>query len=209
MELKLPQISNKQIAMKVRIEFLDQVLGTTSGNPGIYTEFIAAKNPDGVAQDELDALPTDEKIEKTTTIFPKDKDGNPFLWNYQIKGFFKSAAGAMNRINTTKDEGKLQAHKKIVDTLIFVFPRQIPLIMNGGKIGFCERPLRGQTAQGERIALARSECLEAGTQAEFTVLILDPKIEDNVHEWLDYGQLNGLLQWRNSGKGSFSWEEVK
>ena len=29
-----------------------------------------------------------------------------------------------------------------------------------------------------------------------------------VREWLDYGRLNGIGQWRNSGKGRFVWEEL-
>lgn len=31
---------------------------------------------------------------------------------------------------------------------------------------------------------------------------------ETVREWLDYGALRGLFQWRNSGKGRFEWEEV-
>lgn len=31
---------------------------------------------------------------------------------------------------------------------------------------------------------------------------------DAVREWLDYGMLRGLGQWRNSGKGRFTWEEI-
>lgn len=34
------------------------------------------------------------------------------------------------------------------------------------------------------------------------------KITLTVEEWLDYGQFNGLGQWRSSGKGSFVWDEV-
>jgi len=30
-----------------------------------------------------------EVLEKASTIFPRDKDGRPFLWGYQIKGLFK------------------------------------------------------------------------------------------------------------------------
>ena len=37
---------------------------------------------------------------------------------------------------------------------------------------------------------------------------LDESLEDVVRECLDYGQLRGLAQWRNSGKGRFAWEEI-
>ena len=29
-----------------------------------------------------------------------------------------------------------------------------------------------------------------------------------VREWLDYGAYSGIGQWRNSGKGRFTWEEI-
>lgn len=38
---------------------------------------------------------------------------------------------------------------------------------------------------------------------------MNPKDAETVREWLDYGQLRGLFQWRNSGKGRFVWEEVE
>ena len=28
-------------------------------------------------------------------------------------------------------------------------------------------------------------------------------------EWLDYGRVRGIGQWRNSGKGRFTWEEIR
>lgn len=37
---------------------------------------------------------------------------------------------------------------------------------------------------------------------------MNPKDAETVREWLDYGALRGLFQWRNSGKGRFEWEEV-
>lgn len=33
--------------------------------------------------------------------------------------------------------------------------------------------------------------------------------EEAVLEWLDYGKLRGLGQWRNSGKGRFEYEVVE
>lgn len=64
-----------------------------------------------------------------------------------------------------------------------------------------------QTAQGERISLACSETVPAGTTMEFTVMCLTDQM-DLVREWLDYGELRGFSQWRNSGKGRFQWKEV-
>ena len=73
-------------------------------------------------------------------------------------------------------------------------------------MGNCQRPLRGQTAQGERISLANSEQIPAGTKIVFDILILDKKYEKLVIEWLEYGELRGVGQWRNSGKGRFTFK---
>ena len=75
-------------------------------------------------------------------------------------------------------------------------------------MGTCQRPLRASTAQGERIALASSETVPAGAECEFTIVCLVDNDIDLVKEWLEYGQFHGMLQWRNSGKGRFVWEEI-
>lgn len=95
----------------------------------------------------------------------------------------------------------------MIDRTIIFAPREIALkLPEGRECGVCERPLRAQTAQGERIALASSETVPAGTQIDFDVLLLNATDEGLVGEWLDYGRLHRLLQWRNSGKGRFAWE---
>ena len=62
----------------------------------------------------------------------------------------------------------------------------IPIKVNG-KIGDCQRPLRAQTAQGERVSLANSEEIPAGSTCEFEILLMDESLENAVLEWLDYG----------------------
>lgn len=87
--------------------------------------------------------------------------------------------------------------------------RRIPFqLPEGAECGRCERPLRASSASGERVALAASETVPAGTVLEFSILVMNPKDAETVREWLDYGALRGLFQWRNSGKGRFEWEEV-
>ena len=76
-------------------------------------------------------------------------------------------------------------------------------------MGECQRPLRAQTAQGERVALAFSDEAPAGTFVEFEIENLGGAQEGAIVEWLDYGKLRGIGQWRNSGKGRFEWEEIK
>ena len=93
-----------------------------------------------------------------------------------------------------------------MDGLVFVEERKIPYEFKGG-MGECQRPLRASTPQGERVALAHSETVPAGATVEFTIVILKDDMETAVREWLDYGRLRGIGQWRNSGKGRFEWEE--
>jgi hypothetical protein len=37
---------------------------------------------------------------------------------------------------------------------------------------------------------------------------MDEKLEDTVMEWLDFGELNGLGQWRNGSYGRFTYEII-
>ena len=196
--------------LKVEITFTEELLGTTAGDPEVFSEFIASKAPEVAnGSEEEDAVEKtvadiDDEIEKGSTIFPADEEG-PFLWDYQIKGFFKDACGMLWRINDTRSS-KLQAKKKKIDGLVFVTPRRIHLQLPDGEgLGVCERPLRGQTAQGERVALARSQTAPVGTKLVLTIECFNYEMQDLIEEWLDYGAFRGLGQWRNSGKGRFTY----
>ena len=197
--------------MRVRLTFTEEVLGTLSPNPDVFTDYIASKRPEGVDDAEAQALPElDDVITMETTVFPRTGDGRLFLYDYQILGFFKDACGALRRCDPKEFASPgLKAYKKIIDGCIFIKDRQNPLVLpEGGETGICERPLRAQTAQGERIALARSETVPAGTTLEFTVILLNSTFAGVVQEWLNYGMFRGIGQWRNSGKGRFTWEDI-
>ena len=75
-------------------------------------------------------------------------------------------------------------------------------------MGDCQRPLRASGPSGERVALAHSETVPAGSYIEFTIEMWTDDLEKVVRECLDYGARRGLGQWRNSGKGTFYWEEL-
>jgi len=218
-----------EIKMKVRLTFIEELLGTASSNLKIHSTFVSSKGPDAeTLAEEVAALGPEVVTEKTKTIFARDADGDPSLWNYQIKGFFKDACGMLSRAKGTKS-GTLTAYKKIIDGLIFVDPRQIKIVLpngetpymlpitadmikNGKLVGNCERPLRAQTPLGERIALAHSETCPKGSFIDIEIVAMELaskiKIEDCILEWLNYGRRRGLGQWRNSSKGSFTWEKL-
>ena len=191
----------------VHLEFIEPILGTASSDPYIHDRFIASKAPDAPSrEEEVAALGVDELQERGTTVFHKTADGEPFLWNYQIKGFFKDACYMLRKVSTSKSKN-MSTYKKDIDGLIFPTPRCIVLHRpDGAPIRVLQRPLRAQTAQGERVALASSEMLDAGTWCDFEVKVIDdsPKYRDALVEWFSYGQLRGIGQWRNAGHGSFS-----
>lgn len=199
---------------KVKLTLLEPMLGTAPGNPDIYRDFIlaGAVKAEVEAEDELESLPEDmeSEIQKNSTFFHRlPKDPNvPIFYDYQIKGFFKGACSMLRRVPSTHSKG-LKAHKKVIDGIIMVFPRRIVLeLPEGGEVTMNERPMRAMTALGERVCLARSEQVPEGTTLEFTVRCLNPEHYDYVEEWLEYGKLSGLGQWRNSGMGRFEYVVV-
>ena len=190
-----------------RITFTDEILGTLPGNREIFKDFVAKKAE--AVDEESEALPVDvaSEIEKGTTVFPRTEDGAPFLYDYQIRGYFKEACKFLKKVKDTKSSGE-KAYKQKIDGLIFIKDRQNPIYVNG-EIGVCERPLRASTPQGDRVALSRSESIPEGSSCTFTVQCLIEKDLELVEEWLRYGQLHGTGQWRNGGKGRFCFEEIK
>lgn len=192
--------------LKVRVRFIEEVLGTASANPEIHEEFIASKAPDAPSrEEEVAAVGAEEVFDKSMTVFSKDENGHPFAWNYQWRGFFKDTISALRKVPGTACS-KMKAYKKEVDGLINVWPRKIPIEFEG-ETGICQRPLRAQTAQGERVALASSETVPAGSTMTFEIELMNPKEDEAiVSECLNNGWRRGFGQWRNSGKGAFKWK---
>lgn len=197
----------------IKITLTDEILGSSPSDPDIYKSYIATKADDKIkVAAELEALARiiDEDNEDESefkanpiTVFHRDKDGNPILYDYQVKGFCKNAAKAYYQVDTKP----LRAYKTKIDNSVFILNREIPYeLPEGGEIGLCTRPLRASTPQGERVAIAKSESLPAGTSATFIIATIDPTLCDHIEKWLAYGMLNGLGQWHNSGKGRFTFE---
>lgn len=195
--------------MKIKLTFIEDCLGTASNNKEIHSEYIASKAPDAKSrEEEVAAVGVKEYEEKQMTVFPRDDNGNPYFWDYQIRGFFKDTCSALQKCKGeafTKHSCALKAYKKIIDGCIFIEERKIHIQL-AGAMGKLERPLRGQTAQGERIALATSETIPEGSVIEFVVRCLSDAHAPAVIEWLDYGKYRGIGQWRNASWGRFKYE---
>lgn len=223
----------KQTQLKVEIQLIEEMLGTKPLQADIFSEYVN-KAPNGEkAKEENEAAEITEeiavdKIERSTTVFHRlnTPTQEPYLWDYQIKGFFKEACGVLRNVPGTVSS-KVKSYRSRIDNIIFCWPRQI-LLANDSyeldengviKLGVCDRPLRVVTQQGPRVTLARSITVPAGTTLTFEVQILEDnaiwgkKLTDKekekltykalITEWLNYGSLKGLGQWRNSGKGRF------
>lgn len=186
---------------QVKVTFITPVLGAQPQR-AIATEWLGGQfkeNGGVLPDDEIATL--DETIEKGTTAFHK-LNGQPIFYDYQVKGFIKEAGRIFNGL------GGVKALRSKIDNLLFVSPRQINLNMpGGGIIEFLERPLRAETAQGPRIAIARSEMLPIGTWFECTLEVFNgPVDEDIIRDLFTYGEKKGLGQWRNGGFGRFTFE---
>ena len=104
--------------IKVKLTFIEPVLGTCPGDPDIYRTFVASNSPDAATmEDEVAAIGVDGVVEKGKTVFPKLDDGTPFFYDYQIKGFFKDTCGGLRKVKETKSSS-IKAFKKEIDKLI-------------------------------------------------------------------------------------------
>lgn len=192
--------------------FTEGLLATKPNDAEVHETYVAAKERDAIA----DELTVEEKtlakldgLEKGKTIFHRDDDGCPIIWDYQVKGFLKEAFRSLSRDKESAC-AKVKAFLKVIDGNVFVGPRKIRLeLPDGAALGTCQRPLRAQTMQGERVALASSEEAPAGTKIRFEVTVLMPGLEKALDECWDYARFRFMGAWRNSGKGTAVVEQVK
>ena len=100
----------------------------------------------------------------------------------------------------------------MVEEAIFAYPRQINFLRDGEKMkdtdGVLERPLRAETPKGPRVALAKSDKVDAGTELQFELGVIDEKLVPKAMlvALLKYGAHKGLGQFRNGGYGRFAFK---
>lgn len=198
----------------------EPMLGTNPADREVFATYIASKAPDKEKMAEEISDAEHAKMEETgTTVFLRDEKGQPFIYDYVVKGLLKDATKALKNAGAAEgelaarieaiDEKAFTAYKTKIDMHIFPMPRRLTLhLPPGGEITHCERPLRAETAQGPRVALARSEQVPIGTKIRVSFTVLDKKLVDLIRAALEYGSLRGLGAWRNSGMGRFSHKEL-
>lgn len=200
---------------KFKLTGIKPILGGVALNKGIYSDYIATKGKtvEEKARGANDVNNVIDVDEKGVTGFYRDLEDNIILKAYQIRGFLKAAASAL------KDQLNIASTTSKIDKFVFVLEDSITITKNGKPVkdidGYLERPLRGETAQGPRVSLAKSEMIDAGWELEFTIRVLENKgtaksvsmSMNIVRQLFEYGQYSGLLQWRNGGYGAFTFTE--
>lgn len=201
--------------LKVRMTFTEEVLGSAPNNEQLMADYISSKAPDAKnREEEVESVGVEGVLDRMMTVFPRDEHGRPFVFDYVFKGMLKDSIGFLRTVSGSKSS-KLKAYKKAVDGRIFISDRRVYFHNPEGSksayidIGDCQRPLRADTPQGPRTALAISETIPAGCYVDVAFILLDDALLPIVKECLDFGKLHGFGQWRNSGKGKFTWKELE
>lgn len=185
---------------ELKFELIEPILGTIPKNRKVFENFVMdqakTEMEKGRAAEDVDRVP--EEVEsRGWTGFYEDDEGHPILMDYQFKGFLKNAA------NILKDALKIKNLRSHLENTVFVSPRYIQLAEKADDV--LERPLRAMTMQGPRVSVMRSDMINPGRQYTLSLQVLEGSkvTEVALREILSYGELTGLLQWRNGGYGRF------
>jgi len=201
----------------VEVTFTNELLATNSADPDIYSAYLASLASDEDRKAELERLGLAEVDEKGMTVFLRNKENPmiPQLKAYTWLGFLKARSRAQAKIDGNPIVG-MTAYIKEIDDRIAVSPKFIDLeLPEGAAVDTLQRPLRAQTMQGDRVALAKSETVPAGTKCRFTFRTETLEGMKLVEACLRYGAIHGTGQWRNAGYGTFTykiidrWSEVE
>jgi hypothetical protein len=189
----------------LELVFKTELLGSCPQKQ-IVEEFLQSKREFELEADEVKALEYGEQLEKATTFFYRHPEETDVLVlkDHQVKGFLKKVGQTFNG-----KAGMPAALRNKIMTTVFVCPRWIP-ILDAGTPDFLERPLRAETVQGPRTALARSEMLLPGCRVHCELHVKPGAISEKVlRALLEEGQYWGIGQWHNGGYGLFDYTLTK
>lgn len=189
--------------IKLKITLTEPMLGTVPMDKEIYATYIATKKEKAgepaLASEELSDEVDSILENKGWTGFHSDDKGL-FIYDYMLRGFLKYAGNLMK-----KEIGVKQLADKI-SKYVFVFPRKIYLGKDKPD-SVLERPLRAMTMQGPRVTLARSDTVNEGTSFDCEIKFIEGEVTEKILlQLLEYGQLQGLGQFRSGSYGRFAFE---
>jgi len=190
------------------LTFTEPILGMSPLNKQLYTDFIATKAVDKAPnlkpedlEDEKEMIVEGDELRGKMTGFHMDDDG-VYLLDYQVRGFIKNAARNFAKMLD------IAALRSKVENFLFVFPRHIWLKEKVDSI--LERPITCQTPKGQRISLSASEQVNDAVIRITLHLFPHPELKwDVVEQLLDYGQYEGISQWRGASYGRFIWKRIE
>ncbi|MFA4972992.1 MAG: hypothetical protein WC683_10280 [bacterium] len=189
-------------------------------------------------EDELKTLPPllDEEGEqvRVRSTFHRNADNEPCIYGYLVMANLQEACQVLRMGDTKGPDGKplgleskkLTTYQKSIRTNLFVLAPQRLITLNAAgaewpipadpaappydakNLPIMVRPLRANTPQGPRVAIAASDFVPAGTTLNFHISLLNTgKVtEAMLIEWLDYGAQHGLGQWRAAQWGTYYFE---
>lgn len=157
-------------------------------------------------------------IKGTTVFFWNREKKRPMIAGHMILGFLKAASEAISRTRTKKQKTMLHSdnwgHTVInqyvrVQEEFITFDKDLKRDEEGNPFYF-QRSLRAESGGKQIVALAKSELVEAGAKLKFVLKVFTgggtAQIqEDHLKDMFEYGELNGLGQWRNAGHGQFTY----
>jgi len=192
--------------MKVRVSLIEELAAKTceqsDGSKGVYV----CKNNEGVT------VITSQGFDNVKYSFPKSDNGNPYLYNYQIGGFFRHALAVMGRVNDNPD--MIEISKRIMKSLVFVTPRKITI--NPPIVIKRTRCMRCDVAQHEHVPKITTEFVPTGSGFDFEIIETPTRkplknFNTIVSEVLNFGKLVGLFHscyTDAASNGKFTWEQI-
>lgn len=170
---------------------------------------------------EMAELPDveDDNDERLTVFYRAKYDDFevPVIRAHQVLGFFKHGMNAFKEVFRVKNaRDKVSRYVRIKPFNLFIYEKEIaPENLVDEVDGILERPLRAMTMQGERVSVAKSEYIKSDGDKllQFELLLFKNKdIKFDMLKTLmeEYGKVNGISQWRNTGYyGAFEVVEIK
>lgn len=190
--------------LKGILRVVQEKIGRKDPLPDTVEELLSLAKELNEEYEEMVSKGEDQK----STVFMRDKDGHAIISTHMIIGNFKENLKSM--VNNS-EKGSIAIKSKVstgeimsTDVKVvedFVRPSKDILRREDGKADLLERPIRFERMSKTQTAIALSEQIPAGAEIEFTLRIRagSPFLEV-LPELLEMGKLNGIGQWRGSGK---------
>jgi hypothetical protein len=195
----------------------------------VKNKIAKAKNEEekAILQDLLDQLESEmaelplieDDSDMRLTIFYrapyKDDITVPVIRAHQVLGFLKYAFSSFkDQLGVKNPRDKVDRYIRVQPLNIFIYDTKIgdEYIVDAPD-DILERPIRATTPYGERVSVVKSEVIKSSDHSKlirFKLILLKNKHIDfeKIKSIFEYGQYNGISQWRSAGYGTFKVEKI-